>query len=315
MAHSHQRGIALVALLIAMPVIWFAARGSWQIATATQDSIQQQRAVDRSAYSMAAKSAEVLNAIAINNQSIIGAHLLQGHLVTQMAWTRYAVQLTHRGSLAMGWAAPSAAASASAMAQRALQVQQIQFPIWSKSLELAAHGYALANRLALMQLATQLSQINQRSGAGLTQLRVDPTQLTAFKPQGFTGQVRAQALAEREWLHQRSWSQSFFGLMRLNKAGSSQESNGQWSASDQLTFKVRKWFKTKTITVAAGHASSSESGYQGPAALTALTREALWLGAVAGAQSASASVKPLQHSQVDQVLLAPVWHAELEARL
>lgn len=311
----HQRGVALVALLIAIPVVWFAMRGSWQVAGATNDSIDQQRAVDRSAYSMAAQTADTLNQIAINNQSIIAAHLLQGHLVTQMAWTRYVAQLTQRGAIVMGWVSPGTAAAANALAQRALQLQEVQMPIWSKSLALAAEGYALDNRLKQIQLAGRLAQTNRTAGQGLTQPLLDPTQLAAFKTQGLTGSVRVQALQGRSWLSQRNWSQSFFGLMRLNKSGSSTERNGQWHAGDRLTYKVRKWFKTKTITLAAGSANSQETGYQGPADLMALTREQLWLAAQAGAHRATASVRPRQHAQVDQVLLAPVWQAQLEAQL
>lgn len=307
-----QRGIALVILLVAMPVLVWLLRGGWQVAMATQDALQDQRAVDRAAYSLAAITADQLNQIAINNQRIVAAHLLQGHLVTQLAWTRYAAQLAQRGSIALGWMAPQAGAMISQTASRALQIQEQQMPVWTATLSGVGQGLALSNRMLVAQLLGQLNQTNAQAGGGLTSWFADPTQLSRLQIQN-QAPTLSRALNGREWLNSRGWSQSFFGLMGLNKSGSTQARDGQWQASDRLSFKVRKWFKTRTVTLAAGAADSRSYGYAGAAPVTALSGDQIQFMTRAGAHTAFARAHNPARIPGQQVLLNPAWDAALAA--
>lgn len=309
-----QRGIALVTLLIAMPVLVWLLRGGWQVAMATQDALQDQRAVDRAAYSLAAKTADQLNQMAINNQRIVAAHLLQGHLVTQLAWTRYVVQLTQRGSMALGWMAPQAGAAISQTAGHALQIQEQQMPVWTALLSGVGQGMALANRILVLELLSELNQTNQQAGQNRTRWFADPTQLASLQTQSQESTL-SRALRGRTWLNTRSWSQSFLGLMRFNKDGRTQARSGHWQASDRLSFKVRRWFKTRTITLASGHADSRAYGYAGAASVTALTRDRILFMTRGGAHMAFAQAHHPRRSPQQAVLLDPDWDAALVAPL
>ena len=306
-----QRGVALVLMLLAMPVLVMVLQGQFGLAQATVTALDHQRAVDQAAFSMAAVTADTLNQIAINNQAIVASHLLQGHLVTQLSWTRYAVQLAHRGSWVMGWGAPSVAVHAHQAATRALQVQEQLMPVWTQRLNLTVQAYQAANRLAQMRLAEQLLTANQRAGTGLTVARFNPQVPFAFGAAELEGNLLDHALSSRDWLNQRSWSQSFFGLFRLNKSGHSQSEAGQWKAEEQLTFKVRRLFGSKTVTVAQGAANSRDSGYWGSGQVTTLKPFHLWMSAHAGAHHAFSEVFSDREGQVDQALLYPVWDARL----
>ena len=311
MGFRGQRGIGLVTLLIVMPMLAWLIQDQVSLARATQSALEDQRAVDRSAFSMAAVVADTLNQISINNQGIVASHLLQGHLVTQLAWTRYATQLAHRGSWVMGWGAPSVAVHAHQAASRALKAQEQLMPLWTQRLNLTAQAYQASNRLAQMGLADSLFKANQTAGGGLTTAVFNPLDIAAVQTSEITHPIKTQAIKDRRWLNQRGWSQSFFGLLRLNKKGTTQEDAGQWKAQDQLTFRVRKLFRTKTVTVASGQADSRTFGYWGAGQIMMLDRQHLWVRADSGAHRAHGEAFNTDLGDDSGLLLRPTWNAQL----
>ena len=309
-----QRGSVLVVFLLALPVLWGVAQGAFKLAKSTQQALSDQRASDRSAYSMAAVAADTLNQIAINNQTIIAAHLLQGHLVSQMAWTDYAVQLTHKGSWALAWLAPGTSAWIHQKASHAQAFQRKQMPLWTQTLSVVGQVTQSHNQALLMSLPGRLIETNQKAGGPRSQAKINWLQARQFQSVPLQGRVRQAALSNRAWLNARNWSQSFFGLAKLRKRGNTQEVNGQWVAQDQLSFKVRRLFRSKTVTLAQGHSSSRNYGYAGSANLTAFHADELWFEAQAGAHEASARIFPRARARIDQVVLMPDWDAELAVR-
>ena len=186
-----------------------------------------------------------------------------GHLVSQMAWTDYAVQLTHKGSWALAWLAPGTAAWIHQKASHAQAFQRQKMPLWTQTLSVAGKVAQSHNQRLLMALPGRLLETNQKAGGLRTRAKINWLQARQFQSVHFQGRVRQAALSHREWLNARNWSQSFFGLAKLRKRGNTQEVDGQWVAQDQLSFKVRRLFRSKTVTLAQGQSNSRTYGYAG----------------------------------------------------
>ena len=163
-----------------------------------------------------------------------------------------------------------------------------------------------------MALPGRLLETNQKAGGLRTRAK---NQLASSSTISVRALSRACAsgrfIPYREWLNARNWSQSFFGLAKLRKRGNTQEVDGQWVAQDQLSFKVRRLFRSKKVTLAQGQSNSRTYGYAGSANLTAFHSDELWFESQAGAHQASARAFPRARTQIDQVLLMPDWDAEL----
>ncbi|MGB0957013.1 MAG: hypothetical protein ACPGUF_00965 [Litorivicinus sp.] len=308
-------GFVLVSFLLALPVLWFSVRGGWQVANEVLASHERQRALDRAAYSGAAKVADTLNAIALHNQGAVGAHLLQGHLVTQMAWTEYAAQLTQRGGAVMALSLPGLGVAMMRGATYARDLQRQQMPIWTQALGAAGQAHQLAAWGRIGQLAATLPALVESTGGGrVQQWAIDPASMVGFGRQAMQGAVLNAAMDGRRWIKTRSWNSSLFWIARLEKRGVTQAAGGQWSASDELSFKIKKWFRTKRVRLAHGAASSSQAGYLGAADLITFKPEHLWFATRAQPDQAVAWARPTQGHALDGVLLWPVWDATHEAQ-
>lgn len=307
---SQGAGFVLVTLLVAMPVLWFSVYGGWQVTRAVQGSHERQRGLDRAAYSGAAKIADTLNAIALHNQGAVGAHLLQGHLVTQMAWTEYAAQLARRGGAVMALALPGIGAAIMRTASHALSVQRQQMPVWTQLLGAAGqtHQWLAWGRIA--SLASQLPATIEDTGAGLvSRWLVDPQALAGFRAVAMQGPVLDAAIDDRRWIQTRSWRSSVIWIAGLEKHGVTEAENGQWRAQDELSMTVKRWFRTKRIRLAGGDESSAQHGYLGAADLIAFQPQSLWLSTYAQPDVSVAWTRPSQPHALDAVLLWPVWDA------
>ena len=307
-------GAVLPLLLLAMPVLLAALKGGWQIQKSALQAHQVQRAVDRAAYSGAGFVADGLNQIALHNQAIVGAHLLQGHLVSQLSWTQYVMRLTQRGGVALAVALPGVGTALAKGASSAYEFQKAQMPLWTAAMSAAGATHQALAWAEVVKLASGLDAVIRNTGGGqVSQWLLDPQSVAQIKTKSQQSTVLSQSMSNQPWLTNRGWSSNLLWVLKMEKSGRTQASGDQWVASDRLTMKVRGWFKWKKITLASGAANSRSYGYLGGGNLVALDRDQIWLVTRTDREHATGWALPRRQPNLNGALMWPVWDAQLGA--
>lgn len=327
-----QRGLALIMTIIWLPVL---AAGLVWLASGV-DLVRRfdgHTEADRVAYSASAQLATELNTLAVLNRKVLASHLMIGHLITYLSFTRYLKDLIDTASYLLPFGHQIIAGGTTLLVETAkLQLQagvvvslamqhkwafdsaEILLKGGSRVMQAAedASGAWVLDALCVSRLCGRAA-MDTLIHQAMPVLSGNPARYAELSLQAMRG------LPQADWHLSRDWQSRVLWLFEIRRRGTTRSdfTGRGWRATDRLEIEEPSFFGSDWHTLADGRASTFFDGffYQGLPWLTE------WRGlelmplrvrmthANAGQLSAESRVRFMGPRGAD--LWRPIWRAEL----